>query len=156
MFGKRSAKHRTYLSFEAGNKGVSCSTVMCCQVTVSQKNALCLQLQLDPSYKERSFTYTQYTPLLLNTLQQDGDAITLTSRWSCQPSLGPEGSTCLITYSLGDTQTIESVNIGESHLKLIKYTPSCAIQSWGGLIKQGPVEILFELHSTSEALSTCC
>lgn len=39
--------------------------------------------------------------------------MTSDSRWSCQPVLGPAGSTCSITYSFADPQAIQTLNIGE-------------------------------------------
>ena len=39
--------------------------------------------------------------------------MTPNSRWSCKPSLGPDGSTCSIKYSFADVVSIEALNIGE-------------------------------------------
>eukprot|EP00903_Cladosiphon_okamuranus_P018636 g17153.t1 len=43
-------------------------------------------------------------------LTRDGD-LAPDSRWSCKPSLGPVGSTCSITYILGDELNIGRINV---------------------------------------------
>lgn len=35
------------------------------------------------------------------------------SRWSCKPDLGPDGSTCSITYTLAEPLDVVGLNIGE-------------------------------------------
>ena len=53
--------------------------------------------------------------LLLLTLIQDGDMVTLDSRWSCKPELDSTGSTaCSITYNLLDPLYIQELNIGKT------------------------------------------
>lgn len=52
--------------------------------------------------------------------QQDGDATSLESRWSCKPALGAAGSLCSITYSLADTLTLDALNIGEKNTTYFK------------------------------------
>lgn len=44
-------------------------------------------------------------------LTRDGDLTDLRSRWSCRPALGPTGSTCSITYTLGESLAIEALKI---------------------------------------------
>ena len=41
---------------------------------------------------------------------------TVDSRWSCKPDLGPDGSTCSITYTLADPLDVVGLNVGERHL----------------------------------------
>lgn len=36
------------------------------------------------------------------------------SRWSCKPALDAAGSSCSITYTLGDEFIVEALEIGES------------------------------------------
>ncbi|CAM9688722.1 unnamed protein product [Scytosiphon promiscuus] len=42
---------------------------------------------------------------------RDGDATAPESRWSCKPDLGADGSTCSVTYTLGEPLTLNGLNI---------------------------------------------
>ncbi|CAN0405209.1 unnamed protein product, partial [Ascophyllum nodosum] len=65
---------------------------------------------------------------------RDGD-VTPNSRWSCKPSLGPDGSTCSIKYSLADVVSIEALNIalykGDERTRTIEiYVDDVLATSW--------------------------
>ncbi|CAM9649139.1 unnamed protein product, partial [Ascophyllum nodosum] len=67
-------------------------------------------------------------------LTRDGD-LAPNSRWSCRPSLGPDGSTCSIAYSLADVVSIEVLNIalynGDERTRTIEiYVDGVLATSW--------------------------
>ncbi|CAM9933566.1 unnamed protein product [Pylaiella littoralis] len=42
---------------------------------------------------------------------RDGDTASVDSRWSCKPDLGTDGAPCSITFTLADSENIESLSI---------------------------------------------
>eukprot|EP00752_Nemacystus_decipiens_P014959 g13318.t1 len=67
-------------------------------------------------------------------LTRDGD-LAPSSRWSCKPSLGPAGSTCSITYTLGDTLDLVGLNVamykGDTRTRMMDvYVDDTMIASW--------------------------
>ena len=57
------------------------------------------------------------------------------SRWSCKPSLGPAGSTCSITYVLGEPVDIVGLYVGEKKKQRPEEYSLTASLAFGLLVK---------------------